>query len=270
MPSSITANLNSPYLTIWMAINSIGYANITFSGNVATVGTHPFSTGDVVYVTNFDEPIWKKRFAIYISPTQISVATSYVNAIAQTATSFADNLNYVIIANTPSRIINSLLSISSITEPFLAYSKSAQSFSVTDNVAIDFTVPPTIKPLAFPGWLDLHNTPVPWAFGLIADTGGYKMGLVEAGYFLFGDSVTGLSLNQTYRNDQPSSKASLTLSWRILIQNQRAYIQVKTTTNTYITLFTSSILSTNIQGLRFFSSLALNGLAFTNCTINYL
>lgn len=268
MPSSITANLNSPYLTLWMVINNnsnnAGIVNYTVSGNVATVGAHPFSTGDKVYPADYNfQGIWITRYAIKVSDTQISVATSYVNAIAGTATAFT-GVATSSISNLPTvPYAYNAMGINYITEPFLGYSKSAQSFSVNDNVAIDFTVP---------GWGTNSSGFIPlfWAFGLVSDTGGYKLGLIDTMFFQYGDSITGTTSNTTYRNDQANTKSNLTFNCRILIQNQRAYIQIKTTSNTYITLFTSSVLSTNIQGLRFFSSLALNGRAFTNCTITYL
>ena len=268
MPSSITANLNSPYLIKWWVLNNSynGYIGFTYVDNVVTVGTHPFSTGDKIWVTpTGGNPI--TRYVIKISDTQISIATSYNNAIAGTASSQDLSLN-CFIGNVPAiwGVESTTSSVSVIANPFLGYSKSAQSFAITENVAIDFTVPKWGEKSRLWGQFDLP----PWSFGLVSDTGGYSLGLWDGRNFFYGDSVTGvISKTDTYRNDN-NTKTSLTFNFRILIQNQRAIIQVKTTTDTYLTLFTSSILSTNIQGLRFFANLSLNGIAFTNCTITYL
>lgn len=269
MPSTITGILSSPYLTLWQVYNNDNNNNVfTLAGNVITftAQTHPFSTGDTVYFMDYDLQVAAaRRYVIKISDTQISCATSYANAINGIVAAIPLNpgrITRASIANVP--ITNSIydtLNINAITDAFVGYSKSTQSFSVTDNASIDFTVP-SWSPGVPSGLIENFPSAL-WAFGLISDVGSYKLGLLDAVSLRYGDSVSGTITNLT-------SKSSLTFNFRILIQNQRASIQIKTTANTYLTLFTSSVLGVNIQGLRFFASLGLNGVTLTNCTIAYL
>jgi hypothetical protein len=264
MPSSITANLSYPNLVLWRVFNQGSTVGFTVSGSVITLvsGTHPFSTGDTVY---YSEALgsWVIRYAITTNNTQLSLATSYANATAATPIPTSVGVFNTGFANIPTIYYPSLgVNINLLTNPLAAYSKSAQSFAISDNVSIEFTVPRW-------GSGNVYFDVSYWTFGLISDVGDYKLGLIDFLQFSYGDSVSGVTINNTYRNDN-TSKSSLTFTFRILLQNKQASIQVKTTTNTYITLFTSSTLSTSIQGLRFFASFPLNGLAFTNCTITYL
>lgn len=262
MPSSITAILNYPKLVLWKAGNlGNNYDGFTVNNNIITVSTtHPFSTGDIVYYSPAISGNWNVMYAIRFSSTQLSLATSYDNAISGISASvMAANTS---IANIPVIYYPGATPINLITNPLAAYSKSAQSFEINEKVAIDFTVPRWGEGVTY------HNVSY-WAFGLISDVGNYRLGLMDFLYFTYGDSVSGTTMNTTYRNDN-TSKASLTFNFRILLESQRANIQIKSTTNTYITLFTSSILSASIQRIRFFSSIALNNLSITNCTITYL
>lgn len=269
MPSSVTANLNFPYLTLWRVFNQSQFlqqpvTQFSVSNNVITVTSHPFSTGNIVYVSESVVNDWSIRYAIRINDTQFSLATSETNALNEISTSI--NNNATSISNVPVIYFqNGGTPISKLISPLAAYSKSAQSFSVSDNVSIDFTLPRWGEIAA----LNYHGASF-WTFGLISDVGNYRLGMTDNVFFTYGDSVSGTTYNTTYRNDTPSTKSSLTRQFQILIQDRRASIRVKNTSNNYITLFTSSTLSASIQGIRFFTSFALNGLALSNCSITYL
>ena len=269
MPSSITSVLNYPYTSLWLVDSTL----YSVSGNVFTVTTpHPFITGDKAYLSLHGLP---RRWAIYyiinITTTTFRLATSLANATNGIAITPPSPLTSI--SNAPT-VYQSLspASIVDMTEPFLSYSKSSQTFSVTDNVAIDFTVPRWgFPPVSGGAGNALSSVAIPWAVGLISDIGEYKLGFLDTIFFIYGDSVTGAGFDSAYRLDLGiGNRSTLTFNCRILLQNLRASIRVKTTTGSYITLFTSSVLSNNIQGLRFFSSLSINNLALTNCTITYL
>lgn len=259
MPSSITANLNYPYLAPWWVANDASGGNgiaFTFTTSVANVGTHPFSTGDKIWVTLRTDSA-RIRYVIKVSDTQISLATSLANAVAGSPITLDSNYNNCLIGNVPSTSEPSPPKI--LSDDFLSYSKSAQSFAVTENVAIDFTVP---------NWGQLGRglfNLFYWSLGVISDAGNYKFLLwIGNGKYWIADSVLGGVATVNF------SPSSLTFNCRILLQNQRVSFQVKNTGGSYITVFTSPVLSTNIQGLRFFVNLNINGTALTNCAITYL
>ena len=270
MPSSITAILNSPYITLWQVsvpINAEGNP-LLVSDNVATVGTHPFLTGDIIYTCNrFNQGIgFFKWYAIKISDTQLAFAATYSDAIngvrsttALSSSNSAISQTGMSIANVP--IVFDRLSFNffaRITDSTLwvASSKSAQTFQVTDNVQIDLTIPNTIDSSGIAAFIPCYNS-----FGLIGSS-GYSCGLMPASYIFRGDTISGIS--------SVTSFTGWTNVYRILIQNQRIYIQNKQTNNSYLTTFTSSILSLSITDLRIFCNFSLNGKAITNCQITYL
>ena len=260
MPSSISAVLSSPYLSYWIVTNP------TVSNNTVTVTSHPFSTGDTIYATISNSNIdgkggvgWLTLYVIVISSTQFNVATTYSNAMSGISTTFFSPMG---LSNTPVKPNwNDTVAITFLTQLWLSNSKSAQSFSVTDSVAINFTVPE---------WGYSDQTPIghKWAAGLVSDTGNYRIGVTDSNYISVGDNITGMSAG--YRWDVPSTRANWTFNLRFLLQNRQISIQVQLTNSTWLTLFTSSVLDVNIQQLRFLSNFALNGMRFTNCTITYL
>jgi len=263
MPSSISAILSSPYLSYWIA------TNLTVSNNTATVTSHPFSTGDRIYASISNSDIdgkvgfgWLTLYVIVISSTQFKVATTYSNAMSGISETFFTPNG---LSNTPVKhLFNSPTAITFLTQPWLSNSKSAQSFSVTDSVAINFTVPEW-------GYSDQGAVGHKWAAGLVSDTGNYRIGVTDSNFISVGDSITGMSVLNAYRWDIPSTRFDWTFNLRFLLQDRRISIQVQLTNSTWLTLFTSSIISNvNIQQLRFLSNFALNGMKFTNCTIAYL
>jgi hypothetical protein len=262
MPSSITSVLSTPYTTYWIVLSP------SVSSDTVTVASHPFSTGDKIYASISSTVLdgtgrgWTSLFVIVLSATQFKVATSYANAIASISTAFTTVSG---LSNTPvNHLSNATIGITFLTQPWLSNSKSTQSFAVTDNVAIDFTVSE---------WG--HNSGIlpvgyKWAAALVSDVGNYLVGISDANYFNYGDSITGMAVHQPTRRDVGESRLALTFNCRFLLQNRTVSIQIRKTDETYQTFFTSSTLSPNIQGLRFFSNFALNGINFTNCTITYL
>lgn len=261
MPSSISAILASPYLEYWIVTDP------TVNNDTVTVTSHPFSTGDTIYASVNNNALdgpgvgWLTLYVIRDSATQFRIATSQSNAMSGISTTFTSPGG---ISNTPVKhLFNSAVGVNFITQSWLSNSKSAQSFSVTDNVVINFTVPEW-------GFTSTASVGHKWAAGLVADIGNYKIGITDATFLSYGDSITGVSAPAAYRSDVPSNRATWTFNLRFLLQNKQISIQVLLTNGTYLTLFTSSTLSVNIQGLRLLSNFALNGMRFTNCTITYL
>ena len=243
--------------------------NPTVSNNTVTVTSHPFSTGDTIYASVSNSNIdgkggygWLTLYVIVISSTQFNVATTYSNAMSGISTTFSSPGG---LSNTPvKQAFNIATAITFLTQPWLSVSKSAQSFSVTDSVAINFTVPEW-------GYSVQAAIRHKWAAGLVSDTGNYRIGVTDSNFMSVGDSITGMSGLTAYRWDVPSTRANWTFNLRFLLQGRQISIQVQLTNSTWLTLFTSSIISdVNIQQLRFLSNFALNGIRFTNCTINYL
>lgn len=262
MPSSITAVLPSPYLTYWIVTSP------TVTNNTVTVASHPFSTGDTIYASINNSAIdglpglgWLTLYVIKINSTQFNVATSYSNAMSGISTTFTSPAG---LSNTPvKQLFNSAVSITYLTQPWLSNSKSAQSFAISDNVAINFTVSEW-------GYVGAAAIGHKWAAALISDTGNYRIGVTDSTFLSVGDNIVGMSASSTYRFDNPSTRANWTFTFRFLLQNRTVSIQVLLTTGAYLTLFTSSVLGVNIQGLRLFCNFALNEMKFTNCTITYL
>lgn len=282
MPSSITANLTgfgSSYLNLWKLSNFVptgvdtingvtsGYtANTSTNVVTQTTGSIPLVTGDVVYLaTTVSGSFTATRYMIRLSDNTFSLATSRNNALNSIPTTLAyftsggnPSFSGVAISNVP--MVGSWygpVSTNTITEALISSSKSAQSFAVTDSATIDFTVP-SIKTFQ---QYEIHNHYF-WTCGLTSDTGSYTVGFFDDGStFRCGDINTSISTG---------SKTNATTVFRITLQNRQISIANRRINSTYTTLFTSSTLSLNIQGLRFFANLTLNGQAFTNCTITYL
>jgi len=270
MPSSITANLSSfgmSYLSIWRIWGgSNGTATFTASGNVfTTTATIPMSTGDLVYLAQFGYPhATTTRYMIKLTANTFSLATTQVLANAGTASA----LPYVVadtgISNVPLNgkqgtfVSPSGIIPSGVTNFLMSSSRSAQSFAVTDNVQIDFSVSVPIQTFNQFSAYTFYN----YVFGLRTDAGNYSCICSDDGAFWVGDTITGFSADQ--------QKTLATTTFRITLQNRQISIANRRTNSTYTTLFTSSVLSLNLSNLRFFTNLTLDGQAFTNCTITYL
>ena len=275
MPSSITAVLNNPYINLWQVsvpINTVGNP-LSVSNTIATVGTHPFSTGNIIYTTNrsFHNtntaiPFFK-WYAIRISDTQLAFAATIENAIndvrSTTALTNSDSAlgsTGMSIANVPmvfDRINLGIFRTMALSDSdlWVASSKSAQEFQVTDNVQIDLTIPNTIDSSGVTSFVPWYNS-----FGLIGSN--YSCGVITAAYISRGDTISGMSVVTSF--------TAWTNTYRILIQNRRVLIQNRQTNGSYLTTFTSSELSLNVTNLRLFGNFALNGRALTNCQITYL
>ena len=274
MPSSITAVLNNPYINLWQVsvpVNAVGNP-LSVSNNIATVGTHSFSTGNIIYTTNrtFHNtsniiPFFK-WYAIRISDTQLAFAATIENAIngvrSTTALANSDSaLSFtgMSIANVPmlfDRLNNGFLTTAlSNSDLWVSSSKSAQIFQVTDNVQIDITIPNVMDSTGIGTFIPCYNS-----FGLSGDN--YSCGFMPGSFLFRGDTISGMG--------SVSSVSGWTNVYRILIQNRRILIQNRQTNGSYLTTFTSSELSLNIANLRLFGNFALNGRALTNCQITYL
>ena len=277
MPSSITANLSSfgiSYLSIWRIWGgNNGTVTFTASGNVfTTTATIPMSTGDLVYLSQYGYPQpTTTRYMIKLTANTFSLAITQVLANAGTASA----LPYVVaetgISNVPLNGKQNTFSASGnirsgVTNSLMSSSRSAQSFAVTDNVQIDFSVSVPIQTFDPYVPYTFYN----YVFGLRTDAGNYSCIFADDGAFWTGDTITGFSANMQTGYVPNVSKTLATTTFRITLQNRQISIANRRTNSTYTTLFTSSVLSLNLSNLRFFTNLTLDGQAFTNCTITYL
>lgn len=278
MPSSITANLNSPYLTLWQVsvpINAVGNP-LNVSNNAATVGTHLFSTGDIIYTCNrFTNSATNggigffQWYAIRVSSTQLAFAASFADAsnnIRSTTAlansdSSVDSSTGMSICNVPVLFSRgNFAALDRITDSSLwtSSSKSAQSFQSADRVQIDLSIPNIMDSAGITNLVPCYNS-----FGLIGNN--YSCGIMPAGAIFAGDSISGMSSTGITTN-----VTNWTRDYRILVQDKRIYIQNRQTNNSYLTIFTSLELPLNVTDLRLFANFSLNGRALTNCQITYL
>jgi hypothetical protein len=277
MPSSITANLSSfgnSYLSIWRIWGGFnGTATFTASGNVfTTTATIPMSTGDLVYLSQFGYPqATTTRYMIKLTDNTFSLATTQILANTGTASALPYPVAETGISNVPLNGKYFAFSIlgnipSGVTNSLMSSSRSAQSFAVTDNVQIDFSVSVPIQtPSQYSSYTFYY-----YVFGLRTDAGNYSCIFADDGAFWSGDTITGFSADFNTGYVPSVSKTLATTTFRITLQNRRISIANRRTDSTYTTLFTSSVLSLNLSNLRFFTNLTLDGQAFTNCTITYL
>ena len=262
--STLTSNLISPYTSAW----SVDGAAVTYSENVFTVGTHPLSTGDAVFVYS-SGTAKGKFFTIKVSDTQISIASTYANAIANVplslTTTLLGSVGQIGIGNYLGMGFNGLITyyVQSVLFKQInwnATSISATAFSLSRSVQINFETPV----LDF----SVIGRGVPFCIGLKNLDESYICSFLLSSFFnsvAKGDSISGFSQNQNVEliNNQR-------IKGRITISGSRVFVAIANSSNVYTTIFTSSVLSPGVGNLYLFANFGLNGLSFINCQITYL
>jgi hypothetical protein len=255
--STIKAVLNEPYLTSWIAG--------VLSNNVGsfTVVSHPFTTGDVIYVklfiNGFLQTTQPKYFVIVDSPTQLRYASSFANAIAGVALSIPQGLtvNQSGLGNTPT-IGASHPQYPMLYNPstWMASSRSVVSFSPTSNVHIDFTISTYAERAAV-----IHTQN-------LGTSNSYVCGLSAIGGIFQQSGTLTASPNPININYLPGS-TTFPISGRFTLQNSRISLSVKQINQSYLTVFTSNIIPGSTDPLFFSACFGLNDQDFNNCTITY-
>lgn len=259
--STITSVLNAPYLSPW----SPGVASNNVGG--ITVTSHPFTTGDVIYIKLFINAVLQttnqKYFVIVDSPTQLRYASSFENAIAGTALSIPQGLtaNQSQISNQPVAGVSfPQYPYFYIPSTWMSSSRSTVSFASTDNVQIDFTFSQNSYAAAV-----LHT-------GIFGATNSYVLGFAPnfGGIFQASGSTTA-GINPISINFLPANPSIVSPNnVRFTLQNSRVSLAVKLTDGSYLTAFTGSLLATSTPPLFFSICLGINGNNVNNCTITYL
>ena len=255
--STIKAVLNAPYLTIWSfqpLSNNVGSFIVT---------SHPFTTGDVIYVKLFIngslQTTQPRYFVIVDSPTQLRYASSFANAIAGVALSIPQGLTAAqsVLANIPAAGA-SFNQYPMLFNPstWMASSRSVVSFSPTSNVHLYFTF------TGFSGIAVVHTqncgTSNSYVCGLETGLGGIFQ---QSGTLTVSPQPIGI-------NFLPATP-SPPINGRFTLQNSRISLSIKQPNESYLTVFTSNIIPGSTDPLFFSACFGLNNQEFNNCTITY-
>ena len=268
MPGSTIASvLSSPYLTPWSYSTTGGGGSGTWAdstNSTFTVASHPFVTGDVMYVKLFTNGVLpftstQKYYAIVVSPTQLKYASSYANAIAGTSlaipASLATNVQSAI-GNHPNIGYGAALFSAGFYNPatWMASSISTVSFASTENVQIDFTL--------------VGSGDNPMSASLFTKSLSYVCGFFQSNS---SQSVAGEGSSTLYGGSVLQNTSQiLPAVVRFTLQNRRVNIAVKLNNNSYLTRLAGSLLATNLDPLFFAINMGINGYNANNCTITYL
>lgn len=260
--STITSILNAPYLTAW----GVGVP----SNNVGafTVASHPFTTGDVIYVKLFInaalQTTQSKYFVIVDSPTQLRYASSYENAISGTALAIPQGLTtgQSSLRNTPvgSTGFNQY-AMHYHPSTWMSSSRAVISFSPTSNVNIDFTLNDNSHKAAV-----IHTQTLGAANSYIFGFDSSSSGIFQAS----GANSTAVSappININFLLSNPSIVSPII--GRFTIQDSRVSLSVKLNDGSYLTAFTSNTIPVSTAPLFFSVCMGLNNQNFNDCTITY-
>ena len=265
MPGSTIASvLSYPYLTPWSYSTLGGGGSGTWAdstNSTFTVTSHPFVTGDVMYVRLFTSggtfTNTQKYYAIVVSATQLKYASSYANAIANIALSIPASLSTVVQSGIGNHLdvghqgFNNARFYDPAT--WMASSISTVSFASTQNVQIDLTITGSGQPMSA---------------SLFTKSLSYVSGFYQANSF---QSVVGEGSLASYEmNILQNTSQILPAVVRFTLQNRRVIIAVKLNNGTYLTRRTGILLATNLDPLFFAVNMGINGYNANNCTITYL
>lgn len=268
MPGSlITANLSAPYITPWSAGANGGGGAGTWAdstNSTFTVTSHPFTTGDVMYVRLFNPSgslvtTQQKYYAIVVSATQLKYASSLQNALDGNALAIPSSLWIAVqnaIGNHP------FIGYSSPYETnfyrastWIASAKSLQGFSVTESVQIDFALS--------------SNGGAPISVSMATESHSYVWGFFQD---VNRQSVCGEGNTSTYTfaDSVQNTQQLLPATIRFTLQNRRLSTAIKLINGSYVTRRTGSLLSTSLSPLYLYINMGMNGYNINNCTLTYL
>jgi hypothetical protein len=270
--STLTAALSAPYTSPWSFSTSGGGGSGTWAdstNSTFTVGSHPFTTGDVIYVKLFNNALALttpngKYYAIVVNSTQLRYASTLSNALNGVALSIPASLSTVVqsaIGNHPfigyvPEMQNAFYNPSL----WMSSSVSLVSFASTQNVRIDFAMSSNA------------NLPMSVAIATksVGTSGSYVCGFAQADsqQSVVGEAVgTGF---YTFGNYIQNTSQTLPAVARFTLQNRRVSTAIRLNNGTYFTRFTGSLLPTSQEPLFFVANMGINGYNVNNCTITYL
>lgn len=266
--STIQAILPSPYQTAWSFSQFGGGGAGTWAdstNSTFTVTSHPFITGDVIYVRLFNTnsslaTTQIKYYAIVVSTTQLRYASTYQNAINGVSLSIPSALwtsGASGISNNPVIGYNSMTYSAFYSGIWNASSKSLTAFSSRSKVRIE------LEFLTGDGSAICAN-----AFLGTANF-SYVCGFYQ-------DASRVNTVGETSNNSAGYNSSTIQVTQQLLppvvrftIENNRISIAIKLNDGSFMTRFTSSLLSSNLDPLYLFVNMGLNGLGYKNCTITY-
>jgi hypothetical protein len=271
MPGSrIQAVLPSAYQTAWSFAQTGGggagsWADSTNS--TFTVPSHPFTTGDVMYVRLFSASdvvftTQVKYYAIVVSPTQLRYASTSQNAINGTALTIPSALSTSLssaIGNHPLIGYGSVFYAAFYTNIWNASSKSLVTFSSQSKVRIDIEFLTGADATAIIANAFLGTANFSYVCGFFQDISRQSA---------VGETNTG-STGYTFGNFAQVTQQLLPPVVRFTIENGRISTAVKLNDGSFTTRFTSGLLPSNLNPLHLFVNMGLNGLGYKNCTITY-
>lgn len=264
--STLNSVLQYPYLTRWSYSSTSGsWANST--NNIFTVPSHPFVTGDVIYVALYNNnqnlvTSVRKYYAIVLSPTTLQYANTYNDAMLGIALPIPVLSTTVLssIENIPPVGAYAILYNAGFYDPntWNSSSWSNVSFNSSQNVRIDLT-------------LSNENYQMAAIRTKSASTSSsYVCGFCQTNYF---QSIVGEAIgtnSYTFGNMVQNIQQALPATIRFSLENKRVSIAIKMNNGTYFTRFTGSIIADNTPPLFLGVGMGLNALNVNNCTITYL
>lgn len=283
---------NSRYLATNHWNNTNTFSGLTVSGNTLNVqspaSNFPFTTGDRVYFQNInsDSPnvnVYQSSlfYAVVLSPTQMQLATSLSNALANPpviatltdVTSAINNASLLraVVSNVTVPVTNSgnpLTSAFTNNSNFLASkwnssALSSQSFFINDRVMFEFDLPECS--MAGVMSLEKRDSGIPvYGFSVSRASNIFLPGVGDtfsfvSGNVICGRDITGESSGNNFAFNAGSGRV------RITVQNNTISVGL----STGATVYTTSPLAVT-SPLNFFAFNSLNNTGLTNCTITYL
>ena len=255
MPGSIlqSVNLGNAYNTFWdfMKVYDSSWANS--STGIFTVASHPFTTGDVMYVSlrNSSGQLLTsgKYYAIVISSTELKYASTKENALAEISLNIPGNLWAGAplangIGNTPECGYNYFtIPLSYNPTTWISSSRSSDAFDISKNVRIEVTHNLKLRGASYALATPTFNS----LFGMTF----WREGLISFPAFA----------------GRTSSDLTGTLRFEII--NRQISMSAKLTDTTFVTLWTSTQISPSSSPFYFYANFGLNNMSATDCTITY-
>lgn len=237
------------------------------STGIFTVPSHPFTTGDIMYVSlRLNQPYEGfpfrigKYYAIVISSTELKHASTKENALNGISLNIPGNLWTVPtdgvlngIGNTPDCGYNYFNLVESYKpDTWLSSSRSTDAFDISTNVRIQWTHTPQSLTTKQGGSYALA-TPT---FGSFFGVAYWREGLGIGG--LPGDNIS----------FQPPVGSTGTLRFEIM--NREISFWAKLAGESFERLYTTTQLPESLDPLYFHANFGIKNMSATNCTITYL
>lgn len=234
------------------------------STGIFTVPSHPFTTGDVMYVSLRGQTPYAnvlrmgKYYAIVISSTQLKHASTKENALAGISLNIPGDLwtEAVVgngIGNTPDCGYNYFDNVDSYDpDTWISSSRSSDAFDISTNVRIQWTH--TTQSL---------TTSRGGTYALATPTFGSFLGVT---FWREGVGVGGF----TGGNVSFHPPIGSTRTFRFEIMDRKISLWVKLTDESFQQLYTTIPLPEGLDPFYFYANFGLKNMSATDCTITYL